>query len=106
MARDSVRSTSSMPPSPVVVEVPASRAPRARAVLALRDSAPKLIPVTIRGISSSSGRLANRVPSTVRVEQASRYPSRGMRVSVPGMKVRSSNVAHFRGRSEPKPRMR
>ena len=54
-----------MPPSPVVVEVPAIRAPRDSAALAFRDRAPKLIPVTISGMSSSIGCEANRVPSTV-----------------------------------------
>ena len=62
---------SSIPPSPVVEDVPASRDPRARAVLA-GEERPKLMPVTISGISSSIGFSANRVPSTVRDEHDSR----------------------------------
>ena len=38
------RSSGVMPPSPVVVEVPTSLAPRPSASLALADSAPKLMP--------------------------------------------------------------
>ena len=61
-----------MPPSPVVVEVPACRAPWASATLALYESAPQLMPVIITGMSSSIGRLASRVPRTVLVLQRSR----------------------------------
>ena len=66
-----------MPPSPVVVEVPTAVAARPRAVLAVADSAPKLMPAMVIGMSSSTGLLANRVPSTVLVSHFSRYPSSG-----------------------------
>ena len=39
-----------MPPSPVVVDVPTSLAPRPRASFAGADSAPKLIPAIVTGI--------------------------------------------------------
>ena len=61
-----------MPPSPVVVEVPIALAPRPSASLAGAESAPKLIPAMVIGMSSSSGRLAWRVPSTTLVSQRSR----------------------------------
>ena len=61
-----------MPPSPVVVEVPTSLAPRPSASFAGADSAPKLIPAIVIGILSSSGCFANRVPSTTSVAQRSR----------------------------------
>ena len=61
-----------MPPSPVVVLVPASEAPRPSASLAFADSAPKLIPAIVIGIVSWSGRFAKRVPSTTSVAQRSR----------------------------------
>ncbi len=61
-----------MPPSPVVVDVPTAVAARPSASLAWADSAPKLIPAIVIGIASSSGRLANLVPSTVVVSQRSR----------------------------------
>ena len=61
-----------MPPSPVVVDVPTSVAPRPSASLAGADSAPKLIPAIVIGISSSIGSRANRVPSTTSVAQRSR----------------------------------
>jgi hypothetical protein len=51
-----------MPPSPVVVEVPASVAPRPSASFAGPDSAPKLMPAMVIGMSSSIGFFANRVP--------------------------------------------
>jgi hypothetical protein len=70
-----------MPPSPVVVDVPAAVAARPSAVLAVADRAPKLMPAIVMGMSSSSGLLANRVPSTVVVSHFSRYPSSGYRVS-------------------------
>ena len=44
-----------MPPSPVVVEVPTSVAPRPSASFAGADSAPKLMPAIVTGIFSSSG---------------------------------------------------
>jgi hypothetical protein len=44
-----------MPPSPVVVEVPTSLAPRPSASFAGAESAPKLIPAIVTGIFSSSG---------------------------------------------------
>ena len=56
-----------MPPSPVVVEVPTSVAPRPRASLAGADSAPKLMPAIVTGISSSRGFVAKRVPRTTSV---------------------------------------
>ena len=61
-----------MPPSPVVVEVPASVAPRPNASLAGADSAPKLMPAMVTGIFSSIGFFAKRVPSTTLVSQRSR----------------------------------
>ena len=67
-----MRSSGVMPPSPVVVEVPTAVAARPSASLACADSAPKLIPAIVIGIASSSGLLANRVPSTVVVSQRSR----------------------------------
>ena len=61
-----------MPPSPVVVDVPTSLAPRPSASLAGADSAPKLMPAMVIGISSSSGFFAWRAPSTTSVPQRSR----------------------------------
>ena len=61
-----------MPPSPVVVEVPAAAAPRPSASLALADSEPKLMPAIVMGIFSSIGFLAWRAPSTTSVPQLSR----------------------------------
>jgi hypothetical protein len=61
-----------MPPSPVVVEVPASVAPRPSASLAGPDSAPKLMPAMVIGMSSSIGFFAKRVPSQTSVPQVSR----------------------------------
>jgi hypothetical protein len=67
-----LRSSGVIPPSPVVVEVPAAVAARPRASLDCADSAPKLIPAIVIGMASSSGLLANRVPSTVVVSHRSR----------------------------------
>ena len=50
-----------MPPSPVVVDVPTSVAPRPSASFAGAESAPKLIPAIVIGIFSSSGFFAKRV---------------------------------------------
>ncbi len=61
-----------MPPSPVVVEVPASVAPRPSASLALAESDPKLMPAMVIGILSVIGFLAWRVPSVTVVSQRSR----------------------------------
>ena len=61
-----------MPPSPVVVEVPTSLAPRPSASLAWPDSAPKLIPAIVIGMSSLIGSDANRVPMVTSVAQRSR----------------------------------
>jgi hypothetical protein len=61
-----------MPPSPVVVDVPARDAPSPTPAFALRESAPKLMPQTVIGMSRCSGRSAKRVPSTVLVSQRSR----------------------------------
>ena len=61
-----------MPPSPVVVAVPASLAPRPSASFAGADRAPKLIPAIVTGIFSSSGLDANRVPSLTSVPHRSR----------------------------------
>ena len=47
-----------MPPSPVVVDVPTSLAPRPSASFAGAESAPKLMPAIVTGIASSSGRFA------------------------------------------------
>ena len=61
-----------MPPSPVVVDVPTSVAPRPSASFAGADSAPKLMPAMVTGIFSSRGLLAKRVPSVTSVPQRSR----------------------------------
>ncbi len=61
-----------MPPSPVVVVVPASVAPRPSASLALPDKEPKLMPAMQTGIFRCSGLLANRPPSTTSVPHRSR----------------------------------
>ena len=61
-----------MPPSPVVVEVPTALAPRPSASFAGAESAPKLIPAIVIGISSFIGSLANRVPRVTSVAQRSR----------------------------------
>jgi hypothetical protein len=61
-----------MPPSPVVVEVPAIEAPRPKASLACAESEPKLMPAMVIGILSSSGFFAKRVPSTTSVPHFSR----------------------------------
>ena len=61
-----------MPPSPVVVDVPTSVAPRPSASFAGAESAPKLMPAIVTGIFSSSGFFANRVPSMTSVPQRSR----------------------------------
>ncbi len=61
-----------MPPSPVVVDVPTSLAPRPSASLAGAESAPKLMPAIVIGIFSSSGFSAWRAPSVTLVSQRSR----------------------------------
>ena len=61
-----------MPPSPVVVDVPTSLAPRPSASFAGAESAPKLIPAIVTGIFSSRGFPAKRVPSVTSVSQRSR----------------------------------
>ena len=61
-----------MPPSPVVVHVPTAVAPRPSASLAGADSAPKLMPAIVTGISSSSGSAPWRAPSVTFVSQRSR----------------------------------
>ena len=61
-----------MPPSPVVVDVPTSLAPRPSASFAGADSAPKLMPAIVTGIFSSIGFFANRVPSVTFVSHRSR----------------------------------
>ena len=61
-----------MPPSPVVVDVPAIDAPRPSASLAWAESEPKLMPAMVIGIFSSIGFLAKRVPSTTSVPHFSR----------------------------------
>jgi hypothetical protein len=61
-----------MPPSPVVVEVPARLAPRPSASLASADSEPKLMPAMVIGILSLMGRLAKRVPIVTSVLHLSR----------------------------------
>ena len=66
-----------MPPSPVVVEVPTAVAAWPSAILARADRAPKLMPAIVIGMSSSTGLVANRVPSTVVMSHFSRYPSSG-----------------------------
>nr|WP_255523391.1 hypothetical protein [Blastococcus sp. TML/M2B] len=44
-----------MPPSPVVVDVPTSLAPRPSASFARPESAPKLIPAMVTGVDRCSG---------------------------------------------------
>ena len=61
-----------MPPSPVVVDVPTSLAPRPSASFAGAERAPKLIPAIVIGILNSSGFPAKRVPSVTFVSQRSR----------------------------------
>ena len=61
-----------MPPSPVVVEVPMADAPRPSASLAGPESAPKLMPAMVTGISDAIGFLAKRVPSMTSVAHFSR----------------------------------
>ena len=61
-----------MPPSPVVVEVPTSLAPRPSASLAWPDSAPKLMPAIVMGMSRWIGSEAKRVPMVTSVAQRSR----------------------------------
>jgi hypothetical protein len=61
-----------MPPSPVVVEVPAAVAPRPSASLAGPDSAPKLMPAMVMGMSRSIGFFAMAVPSQTSVAHFSR----------------------------------
>ena len=51
-----------MPPSPVVVDVPTAVAASPNASLTFAESAPKLMPATVIGISNSSGFFAKRVP--------------------------------------------
>ena len=60
--REWPRSSGVMPPSPVVVDVPTSLAPRPSASFAGAESAPKLMPAIVIGIFSSSGFFACRVP--------------------------------------------
>ena len=66
------RSSGVMPPSPVVVDVPTSLAPRPSASLACAESAPKDMPAIVIGIFRWSGFFACRVPSTTSVSQRSR----------------------------------
>ena len=66
------RSSSVMPPSPVVELVPMAVHARPIASLALAPSAPKLMPATVIGILSAIGFAANRSPSTTSVSQRSR----------------------------------
>ena len=92
-----------MPPSPVVVEVPTSVAPRPSASFAGAESAPKLIPAIVTGICSSSGFDAYRVPSVTFVAHRSRYPSSGYREMLAPRTSRSSKCGSRR--FAPKPRM-
>ena len=55
------RSSGVMPPSPVVVEVPASVGAAAQRFLGVPEREPKLMPAMVIGIFSSSGFLAKRV---------------------------------------------
>ena len=61
-----------MPPSPVVVDVPASVAPRPSASFACAESEPKLMPAIVTGILRWIGFLAKRVPSHTSVAHFSR----------------------------------
>ena len=70
--RECSRSSGVMPPSPVVVLVPTSDAPRPSASLAGAESAPKLIPAIVIGMSSCSGLAAWRAPTVTSVSQRSR----------------------------------
>ena len=65
-------SANTAPPSPVVVDVPAAVAPRPSASLAGPDSAPKLMPAMVIGISRWIGFFAKRVPSQTSVVHFSR----------------------------------
>ena len=71
------RSSLVIPPSPVVVEVPAKEAPLPKASFAVADKAPKLIPAIVTGISISNGFSAFLVPNFTAVSQFSLYPSSG-----------------------------
>ncbi len=66
------RSSAVMPPSPVVVDVPTAVAPRPSASLAAPDSAPKLMPAIVIGMSRRTGSRAYRVPITTSVPHRSR----------------------------------
>ena len=61
-----------MPPSPVVVLVPTALAPRPSASFAGAESAPKLIPAIVIGMSRWSGAAACRAPMVTSVSQRSR----------------------------------
>ncbi len=61
-----------MPPSPVVVEVPTSLAPRPSASFAGPDSAPKDIPAIVIGMSRLIGSRAYLVPIVTLVSHRSR----------------------------------
>ena len=66
------RSSGVIPPSPVVVDVPTAVAPRPSASFAGPDSAPKLMPAIVIGMSSCTGSRAYRVPITTSVAHLSR----------------------------------
>ncbi len=56
----------------MVVQVPTALAPRPSASFAGAESAPKLIPAIVIGMSRWIGSLAKRVPSVTSVAQRSR----------------------------------
>ena len=68
-----------MPPSPVVVDVPARVAPRPTPAFALRDSAPKLMPQTVIGMSRSSGLLGEARAEHRRASRSARGSPRAAR---------------------------
>ena len=61
-----------MPPSPVVVDVPAAEAPRPSASFAGPDKAPNDMPAMVIGISNSIGFEACKPPIVTEVSHFSR----------------------------------
>ena len=66
------RSSGVMPPSPVVVDVPAAEAPRPSASFAGPDKAPNDMPAMVIGISNSIGFEACKPPIVTEVSHFSR----------------------------------
>ena len=82
--------------------MPTAVAPRPSATFAADESAPKLIPAMVIGMSSSTGLDARRVPRTVRVSHFSRYPSSGYREIEAVRNTRSSKVGSRRLAPQPR----